>query len=71
MDKLTTWQRIHEDEIKQLHYSMFEYTNLPPTVEPDHLEEYLQAYPDGYVAWWRLNASEASPGFPEGSLIVS
>lgn len=71
MDKLTTWQRIHEDEIKQLHYSMFEYTNLPPTVEPDHLEEYLQSYPDGYVAWWRLNATEASPGFPEGSLIVS
>lgn len=66
------WKRIHEDEIRQLHYSMFEYTNLPPTVEPDHLEEYLQsADPDGFVAWWKLNASEASPGFPEGSLIVS
>ena len=66
------WKRIHEDEIRQLHYSMFEYTNLPPTVEPDHLEEYLQsADEDGYVAWWKLNASEASPGFPEGSLIVS
>lgn len=66
------WKRVHEDEIRQLHYSMFEYTNLPPTVEPDHLEEYLQsADEDGYVAWWKLNASEASPGFPEGSLIVS
>ena len=64
------YKRVHADEIRQLHYSMFEYTNLPDTVEPDHLEEYLQEG-DGLVSWWRLNASEASPGFPEGSLIVS
>lgn len=64
--------RIHEDEIRQLHYSMFEYTNLPDTVDPLFLEAYLQdSDPDQVVAWWKLPAAFASPGFPEGSLIVS
>lgn len=72
MDIKSKYAQIHEDELKQLHYSMFEYNNLPDTVEAEHLEEYLQSGDiDDYVAWWRLNASEASPGFPEGSLIVS
>ena len=63
---------IHEDEIRQLHYSMFEYTNLPDTVDPLYLEAYLQDNePESFVAWWKLPAQFASPGFPEGSLIVS
>lgn len=65
-------KNIHENELLQLHYSMFEYTNLPNTVDPLYLETYLQQNdPDTYVAWWRLTESEASPGFPAGSLIVS
>ena len=51
---------------------MFEYTNLPDTVDPLFLEAYLQdSDPDQFVAWWKLPAAFASPGFPEGSLIVS
>ena len=66
------YKEIHADELRQLHYSMFEYGNLPDTVDPFYIEEYLQSgEPQGYIAWWRLNASETSPGFPEGSLIVS
>ena len=66
------FRRAHADEIRQLHYSMFEYNNLPETVEADHLEQYLQEAADGgYVAWWKLTDREASPGFPAGSLIVS
>ena len=66
------YKEIHADELRQLHYSMFEYGNLPDTVDPFYIEEYLQSgQPQGYIAWWRLNASETSPGFPEGSLIVS
>ena len=66
------YKEIHADELRQLHYSMFEYGNLPDTVDPFYVEEYLQSgQPQGYIAWWRLNASETSPGFPEGSLIVS
>lgn len=72
MDIKSKYAQIHEDELRQLHYSMFEYNNLPDTVEVEHLEEYLQSGDiDDCVAWWKLNASEASPGFPEGSLIVS
>lgn len=66
------YKEIHADELRQLHYSMFEYGNLPDTVDPFYIEQYLQSgQPQGYIAWWRLNASEISPGFPEGSLIVS
>lgn len=72
MDLLTKYSRIHKDDLRQLHYSMFEYGNLPETVDPLYIETYLQeADPDGYIAWWRLSESEASPGFPVGSLIVS
>ena len=71
-DIVSRFRQIHEDELRQLHYTMFEYKNLPPTVDAEHIEMYLQeGNLDGYIAWWRLNASEASPGFPEGSLIVS
>lgn len=63
---------VHRDEIRQLHYSMFEYTNLPDTVDPEHLEMYLQeGEMDGAIAWWRAEGGAVSPGFPEGSLIVS
>lgn len=66
------YKEIHADELRQLHYSMFEYGNLPDTVDPFYIEQYLQSgQPQDYIAWWRLNASETSPGFPEGSLIVS
>ena len=66
------YKEIHADELRQLHYSMFEYGNLPDTVDPFYIEEYLQSgEPQSYIAWWCLNASETSPGFPEGSLIVS
>ena len=64
--------RVHENDLRQLHYSMFEYTNLPETVDPLYIESYLQdSDPDQYIAWWKLPAAFASPGFPEGSLIVS
>ena len=70
--RLTDFARIHTNELNILHYSMFEYTNLPDTVDPLYLEMFLQdPVPDSYIGWWRLNSSEASPGFPEGSLIVS
>lgn len=66
------FKRIHADEIRQLHYTMFEYTNLPETVDAEHIEMYLQeADEGGYIAWWKLTDREASPGFPSGSLIVS
>lgn len=66
------YKEIHADELRQLHYSMFEYGNLPDTVDPFYIEDFLQSgQPQGFIAWWRLNASETSPGFPEGSLIVS
>lgn len=66
------YKEIHADELRQLHYSMFEYGNLPDTVDPFYIEDFLQSgEPQSYIAWWRLNASETSPGFPEGSLIVS
>lgn len=69
---LNRFKRIHADELRQLHYTMFEYGNLPDTVDAEHIEMYLQeADQDGFISWWKLNASEASPGFPEGSLIVS
>lgn len=72
IDIIKRFKRVHADELRQLHYTMFEYTNLPPTVDPEYIEMYLQEPdPDGCIAWWKLNASEASPGFPEGSLIVS
>ena len=66
------YKEIHADELRQLHYSMFEYGNLPDTVDPFYIEDFLQSgEPQSYIAWWRLNASETTPGFPEGSLIVS
>ena len=69
---LNRFKRVHADELRQLHYTMFEYNNLPDTVDAEHIEMYLQeADQDGFISWWKLNASEASPGFPEGSLIVS
>lgn len=72
MDIIRRFKQVHADELRQLHFTMFEYNNLPETVDPLHIEEYLQdGGIDGYIAWWRLNASEASPGFPAGSLIVS
>lgn len=72
MDILKAFQRVHADELRQLHYTMFEYNNLPDTVDPLYIETFLQEFDNNsYIAWWKLNASEASPGFPEGSLIVS
>lgn len=72
LTRLNDFKKIHKNELNILHYSMFEYSNLPDTVDPLYLEKYLQdPNPDSYVGWWRLNSSEASPGFPEGSLIVS
>ena len=72
LTRLNDFKKIHKNELNILHYSMFEYTNLPDTVDPLYLEKFLQdPDPDSYVGWWRLNSSEASPGFPEGSLIVS
>lgn len=69
---LNRFKRVHADELRQLHYTMFEYNNLPNTVDAEHIEMYLQEAADGgYIAWWKLTASDASPGFPEGSLIVS
>lgn len=66
------YNRIHEDELEILHYSMFEYGNLPDTVDPFYLEAYLQNRDPGRcVAWWRITDRETSPGFPAGSLIVS
>ena len=70
--KLNDYRRIMRDELRNIHYSMFEYKNLPKTVDPLYLETYLQmGIPEGFVAWWRLNESEASTGFPAGSLIVT
>ena len=69
---LKAFQRVHADELRQLHFTMFEYNNLPDTVDPLYIETFLQEFDNNsYIAWWNLNASEASPGFPEGSLIVS
>jgi len=66
------YKKIHEQELLTLHYSMFEYKNLPGTVDPLYIEQYLQnPEPDSYCGWWRLNESETSPGFPAGSLIVT
>lgn len=71
-DIIKAFKRVHADDLRQLHYTMFEYNNLPPTVDPEYIERYLQdSEADGFIAWWKLNSSEASPGFPEGSLIVS
>lgn len=70
--RLNDFRGIHQNELNILHYSMFEYSNLPDTVDPLYIEQYLQEpIPDSYIGWWRLSASEASPGFPAGSLIVS
>lgn len=72
MDILKRYARIHADDLRQLHYTMFEYNNLPETVDPLYIEKYLQeADPNGYCAWWKITESEASSGFPAGSLIVS
>lgn len=72
MDILKRYARIHADDLRQLHYTMFEYNNLPETVDPLYIEMYLQeADPNGYCAWWKITDSETSPGFPAGSLIVS
>lgn len=72
IQKLNSFRRNARDEYRNIHFSMFEYRNLPDTVDPLYLEQYLQlGIPDGFVAWWRLNETEASPGFPAGSLIVS
>ena len=72
MDLVSKYKKIHASELAILHYSMFEYGNLPDTVDPYYLEMYLQNDdPLTYAAWWRLNESEASEGFSAGSLIVS
>lgn len=66
------YKGIHRNELEILHYSMFEYGNLPETVDPFYLEAYLQnGDPLSCVAWWRINSNETCPGFPEGSLIVT
>ena len=66
------FKRIHADDLRQVHYTMFEYGNLPDTVDPLYIEMYLQeADPDGFCAWWKITEADASPGFPAGSLIVS
>lgn len=72
MDYIKEYKKIHQAELRQFHYSMFEYGNLPDTVDPLYLEKYLQHNsPFSFVAWWRLPDVFASPGFPAGSLIVS
>lgn len=71
---LNDFRRSNINELENIHLSMFEYSNLPETVDPRYLERFLQLKnesPDGRVAWFRLNAAETSPGFPEGSLIVA
>lgn len=73
MNNITNlFSKVHRDEIRQLHYSMFEYTNLPDTIDPLYLEMYLQeGDQNGCVAWWKLPESYSTPGFPEDSLIVT
>lgn len=69
---LDRYRESHLQEIKLLHYSMFEYKNLPPTVDPLYLEQFLQNNErSSFVAWWKLPESYATPGFPAGSLIVT
>ena len=71
MTILERYKKIHQSELRQFHYSMFEYTNLPETVDPLYLEKFLQHNePFHFVAWWKLDR-DSSPGFPAGSLIVS
>lgn len=66
------FKNIESQELRNLHYSMFEYKNLPETVDPLYIETFLQEQPlDQFCGWWRLTEREASPGFPAGSLIVS
>lgn len=70
--RLQNFKKIESQELRNLHYSMFEYKNLPDTVDPLYIETFLQDQPtDQFCAWWRLTEREASPGFPAGSLIVS
>lgn len=69
IDKLKS---IHKRDLQNVHYSMFEYTGLPDTVDPFYLEAYLQENDlDRFVAWFRLAEDNTSPGFPAGSLIVA
>lgn len=72
MSILDRYKEVHKDELEILHYSMFDYNNLPDTVDPLYIEKYLQSGdPDSFIAWWRISEREATPGFPAGSLIVS
>ena len=70
---LARFKRDAMREIREIHYTMFEYGNLPDTIDPYFIEEILQngENKNGMIAWWRLTGSEASEGYPEGSLIVS
>jgi hypothetical protein len=60
-------------ELRELHYTMFEYGNLPDTVDPLAIEAILQnsENKNGMIAWWKLRSEDAMTDFPEGSLIVS
>lgn len=66
------FNRIHRDELDIVHFAMFEYGNLPDTVDPHYIEEFLQTGETNQcIAWWRLTEREATPGFPAGSLVVT
>ena len=69
-DKL---RRIHKRDLLNVHYSMFEYSNLPDTVDPYYIEDYLQYNsPDSCIAWFKLKEGQGTcEGFPAGSLIVA
>lgn len=69
---LAAYKKEAGDELLNMHISMFEYTGLPDTVDPFYIEKYLQTpEPDAFIGWWKLPGAFASPGFNEGSLIVS
>lgn len=69
-DKL---RRIHKRDLLNVHYSMFEYNNLPDTVDPYYIEDYLQYNsPDSCIAWFKLKEGQGTcDGFPAGSLVVA
>ena len=70
VDKL---RRIHKRDLLNVHYSMFEYSNLPDTVDPYYIEDYLQYNsPDSCIAWFKLKEGQGTcEGFPAGSLVVA
>lgn len=69
---ISLYEREARRELLNIHLSMFEYGNLPDTIDPFFLESFLQSNDTGsFVAWFRTDSDNTSPGFPEGSLIVA